>query len=213
MPMEDAIRRLSLSLRPLPAGRDRLIRWGLKPAIFTLCLLPAALMLLDAVDGRLGANPVEALLHRTGDWTLRLLLATLAVTPLRRLTGRSWLLRLRRMLGLFAFFYAVLHVVVYVWLDRQLTWMEIVVDIAERPYITLGFVAFVILLVLAATSPRAVVRRLGRNWKRLHRAVYAAAVLGVLHFWWLVKADITEPAVYAVALAVLFAARWSSARG
>jgi sulfoxide reductase heme-binding subunit YedZ len=123
-----------------------------------------------------------------------------------------WLLRLRRMLGLFAFFYAVLHVVVYLWLDRQLSWAEIVVDITERPYITLGFVAFVILSVLAATSPRAVVRRLGRNWKRLHRAVYAAAVLGVLHFWWLVKADITEPAVYAVALAVLFAARWPSAR-
>jgi sulfoxide reductase heme-binding subunit YedZ len=116
------------------------------------------------------------------------------------------------MLGLFAFFYAVLHVVVYVWLDRQLTWAEIVVDIAERPYITLGFVAAVILAVLAATSPKTMVRRLGRNWKRLHRTVYAAAVLGVVHFWWLVKADITEPAVYAVVLAALLAARWSPAR-
>lgn len=211
MPVEQVVRRVVLPGRPVRADREVLIRWGVKPVIFILCLLPAVLILMDAFGGRLGANPVEALLHGTGDWALRLLLVTLAVTPLRRLTGRGWLLRLRRMLGLFAFFYAALHVVVYVWLDRQLTWSEIIVDIAERPYITLGLVAFVILALLAATSPKAMVRRLGRNWKRLHRGVYPAAVVAVVHFWWLVKADLGEPAVYAAVLAVLFAARYSPA--
>ena len=201
------------AVRAVRADRDTLVRWALKPAIFVICLVPAALLVLDAVGGRLGANPVEALLHGTGDWALRLLCVTLAVTPLRRLTGRGWLLRLRRMLGLFAFFYALLHVVVYVWLDRQLSWGEIVVDIAERPYITLGFAAFLILVLLAATSPRRMVRRLGRNWKRLHRGVYVAAVLAVVPFWWLVKADIVEPAIYATVLAALFAARYSPAGG
>ena len=188
---------------------DGLIRRVLKPVVFLLCLVPAALMLLDVLESRLGANPVEALLHRTGDWTLILLLVTLAVTPVRRISGWAWLIRLRRMLGLFAFFYAVLHFTVYLWLDRQLSLDEIAVDILERPYITLGFVALLILVLLAATSPKAMVRRLGRRWKVLHRAVYAAAILGVCHFWWLVKADVTEPAIYAVCLAALLAARYS----
>jgi sulfoxide reductase heme-binding subunit YedZ len=212
MPMDAVIRQVSTLRRYLPADPDDLLRRGVKPAVFVLCLVPALLLLIDSLGGRLGANPVEALSHRTGDWALRLLLVTLAVTPLRRITGWGRVLRLRRMLGLFAFFYATLHVVVYVWLDRQLTWSEIVVDLSERPYITLGFFAFVILSLLAATSPKAMVRRLGRSWKRLHRAVYAAAVLAVVHFWWLVKAEINEPAIYAVVLAALFAARYSPTR-
>ena len=178
-----------------------------KTAVFTLCLVPAAMMVLDIITDDLGANPVETLLHATGDWTLRMLLITLAVTPLRRLTGWTWPLRLRRMLGLFTFFYVVLHLVVYLLFDRELLWSEILTDIAERPYITLGFVAFLILTVLAATSPKFMVRRLGPRWKRLHRSVYAAAVLGVVHFWWLVKADITEPLVYAFILTLLLALR------
>jgi len=194
----------------LPARLDRngrMLRWGVKPVVFIACLAPAALMLWEAMAATLGANPVEALLHRTGDWTLRLLLVTLAVTPLRLWTGWSWPLRLRRMLGLFAFFYAVAHVVVYLWLDRQLAWGEIVTDIAERPYITVGFAAFLILSALAVTSPKAMVRRLGRRWQRLHRWIYPAAVLGVVHFWWLVKADVLEPLVYALVLALLLAVR------
>lgn len=189
--------------------RDGLVRWGLKPVVFLLCLVPAMALLLDVFADRLGANPVETLLHSTGDWTLRLLLVTLAVTPLRRISGWAWLVRLRRMLGLFAFFYATLHFTVYLWLDRQLSLDEIAVDILERPYITLGFAALLILALLAATSPKAMVRRLGRRWKALHRGAYIAAILGVCHFWWLVKADVTEPAIYAACLAVLLAARYS----
>jgi len=193
-------------------ARDTLFRWLGKPAVFLLCLLPVALLVRDAMGDALGANPVEALLHATGDWTLRMLLITLAVTPVRRLSGWAWPLRLRRMLGLFAFFYALLHLTVYLWLDRQLLWSEILVDLTERPYITLGFAAILILVPLAATSTRAMMRRLGRNWKRLHRGVYAAAVLGVVHFWWLVKADVTEPLVYAVILGLLLGARRLPAR-
>lgn len=196
-----------------PISRDSVVRHLLKPVVFLVCLLPAGLLVADTFFGELGANPVETLLHATGDWTLRLLLVTLAATPIKVLAGWQWPIRIRRMLGLFAFFYAVLHLAVYLVLDRELLWAEILVDIAERPYITLGFVAFLILAVLAATSPRFMVRRLGRRWKRLHRSVYAAAVLGVVHFWWLVKADISEPLIYAVVLGVLLGARrWSPIR-
>ena len=185
---------------------DTAIRYG-KPAVFVLCLLPLALMVWLAAMDRLGANPVEAVLHFTGDLALRLLLVTLAVTPLRRLTGLPWLVRFRRMLGLFAFFYAVLHFAVYLVLDRSLDWGEIVTDLAKRPYIMVGFAAFVLLVPLAVTSTRGWVRRLGRRWQQLHRAVYLIAVLGVLHFLWLVKADLREPLVYAGVLAVLLALR------
>ncbi|WP_295437201.1 sulfite oxidase heme-binding subunit YedZ [uncultured Thiodictyon sp.] len=182
------------------------MRYG-KPLVFLLCLLPLALLGWRIAAGRLGANPVEAVLHFTGAWGLRLLLVTLAVTPLRRLTGRGWLLRFRRMLGLFAFFYVVLHVAVYLVLDRGLAWEEIVTDLAKRPYIMVGFAAFVLLVPLAVTSTRGWVRRLGRRWQLLHRSVYLIAVLGVLHFLWLVKADLREPLIYAAVLAVLLAAR------
>jgi sulfoxide reductase heme-binding subunit YedZ len=155
----------------------------------------------------LGANPIEAVTRGLGDWALRLLLVTLAVTPLRRLTGLGWLLRLRRMLGLFAFFYAVLHVLTYLWLDQFFDWGAILKDVVKRPFITVGFLSFVLLIPLAVTSTHAMMKRLGRHWQRLHRAVYAIAVLGVLHFWWMVKADVREPALYAAILAVLLGLR------
>ena len=168
-----------------------------KPLLFLLCLLPLLLLLWDAVQQQLGANPVEALLHRSGDWSMRLLLMTLAITPLRKMSGWGWLLRFRRMLGLYAFFYALLHFTVYLWLDRGLSWMEIRVDILERPYITLGLVAFLILLALAVTSTRGMMRRLGKRWTLLHQWVYAAGLFGVIHYLWLVKADYREPGLYA----------------
>jgi len=166
-----------------------------KPLLFLLCLVP--LLLWDAVQQQLGANPVEALLHRSGDWALRLLLVTLVISPLRKISGWGWLLRFRRMLGLYAFFYALLHFTVYLWLDRNWSWMEIGVDILERPYITLGFVAFMILLALAVTSTRGMMRRLGRHWTALHRWVYAAGIFSCIHYLWLVKADYREPGLYA----------------
>ncbi|ROR32794.1 sulfite oxidase heme-binding subunit YedZ [Inmirania thermothiophila] len=179
-----------------------------KAALFLLCLLPLGGLLWDAASGGLGANPVEALSRRTGDWTLRLLLATLAVTPLRRLAGWRWIARQRRMLGLFAFFYACLHVANYLVLDQWLEWAEIVADVLERPWVTVGAVGFLLLVPLAATSTDAALRRLGgRRWKRLHRAVYLAAGLGVLHYLWLVKADLTPPLAYGAVLAVLLLAR------
>jgi len=179
----------------------------LKPAVFALCLVPLALLVLDALAGDLGANPIETITHATGDWTLRLLLATLAVTPLRHLSGWSWPLRLRRMLGLFTFFYAVLHLLTYVWFDKFFMWGEMAHDIVKRPFITVGMAAFVLLLPLAATSTNAMVRRLGRRWKPLHRAVYAIAILGVLHYLWLVKADIRQPLLYASLFAALLGFR------
>ena len=174
-----------------------------KPLLFLLCLVPVLLLLWDAVQQQLGANPVEALLHRSGDWGLRLLLITLAISPLRKLTGWGWLLRFRRMLGLYAFFYALLHFTVYLWLDRGLSWMEISVDILERPYITLGFVTFLILLALAVTSTRGMMRRLGKHWSTLHQWVYAAGLFGAIHYLWLVKSGYLEAGLYMAIFVVL----------
>lgn len=182
------------------------IRLG-KPLVFLLCLAPLLVLGWRIGSDALGPNPVETVLHFTGLWALRMLLVTLAVTPLRRLTGLSWLLRFRRMLGLFAFFYAALHFAVYLVLDRTLVWGEILRDLTERPYITLGFLALVLLVPLAITSTRGWMRRLGRRWQRLHRIVYVVAVLGVLHFLWLVKADLQEPLIYGTLLGGLLAAR------
>ncbi len=181
-----------------------------KPLLFLLCLVPLLLLLWDAIQQQLGANPVEALLHRSGDWGIRMLLITLAISPLRKISGWGWLLRFRRMLGLYAFFYVLLHFTVYLWLDRGLSWMEISVDILERPYITLGFVAFLILLALAVTSTRGMMRRLGRHWTALHQWIYAAGLLGVIHFLWLVKADYREPGVYAAIFLILMLFRAGS---
>ena len=179
-----------------------------KSGVFAAALVPLAALVFNGATGGLGANPVEAITHTTGEWTLRLLLATLAITPLRRLTGWAWLIRLRRMVGLFAFFYLTLHFSTYVVLDASLDPAYIVEDVADRLYITVGFAAFVMLVPLAATSTNAMVRRLGPlRWRRLHRLVYAAGVCGVLHFLWLVKADLREPLVYAGILAAVLAMR------
>jgi sulfoxide reductase heme-binding subunit YedZ len=186
------------------------VRW-LKPPVFLLCLVPAGILLLEAfgVAGlSLGANPVEALIHSLGTWSLNFLLITLTVTPLRRLTGQAWLLRFRRMFGLFAFFYLLLHFLAYAGVDQRFALGYILEDIAERPYITLGFAAFLLLIPLAATSTRGMIRRLGPRWKQLHRLVYPAAILGVWHYYWLVKADVLQPLIYAVILAVLLGLRF-----
>lgn len=186
----------------------------LKPTIFLVCLLPLALLVWDGFHDALGANPIETITHRTGDWTLRFLLITLTMTPLRRLLGWSGALRLRRMLGLFAFFYACLHFLTYLVLDQFFDWDEIVRDIAKRPYITVGFSAFILLIPLAVTSTKAMIRRLGRRWGQLHRLAYLIPALGVIHYLWLVKADYLQPAIYAAALAILLGMRfwwWRSA--
>jgi len=156
----------------------------------------------------LGANPIEAVTHSTGDWTLRLLLLSLALTPLRRLTGLHWFIRLRRMLGLYAFFYALLHFMTYLWLDQFFDWSGIARDIVKRPFITAGFAAFVLLIPLAATSFNAAIRSLGgRRWQALHRTVYAIGIISVVHYWWLVKRDITHPLIYALILGLLLGLR------
>lgn len=176
-------------------------------AVFALCLLPLAWLLSDAATDGLGANPVEAIMHRTGWWTLTLLMATLAITPARRVTGWNDLIRFRRMIGLFAFFYATLHVLVYFGLDQLFAFDYLLEDIADRPYITVGFTAWLLLIPLAVTSTRGWVRRLGRRWRTLHRLVYVSAALGVVHFLWLVKADTREPLIFAGVLAVLLGSR------
>jgi methionine sulfoxide reductase heme-binding subunit len=189
----------------LPA---RLIRFVLKPAVFAASLAPAAQLTYGAFAGTLGANPIEAITHGTGDWTLRFLLLTLAVTPTRVLTGWNPLVRFRRMLGLFAFFYGCLHLLTYVWLDKFFDWPEILRDIPKRPFITVGFLAFVVMVPLAATSTAGMIRRMGgRAWAMLHRLIYLSAVAGVVHFWWLVKADVSRPRTYALVLAALLGAR------
>ncbi|WP_126456174.1 sulfite oxidase heme-binding subunit YedZ [Sulfuriflexus mobilis] len=186
---------------------ERSLRWGIKPAVFLLCLVPLLWLVWDIVQGQLSANPIEDITHRSGDWALRFLLITLAVTPLKRLSGQVWLLRLRRMLGLYAFFYALLHFLTYLWLDQQFLFSEILVDIGKRPYITVGFSAFVLLIPLALTSNRYAMRRLGRRWQRLHRSVYVIAAFGVLHYLWLVKADSRDPVIYALILIALLGLR------
>lgn len=194
------------------------IRFVLKPLVFVAALVPAGLLLAGALRGTLGANPLEAITHGTGDWTLRFLLVTLAVTPVRAVTGWNPLVRFRRMFGLFAFFYASLHFLTYLWFDKFFDWQQILADIPKRPFITVGFTAVVLLVPLALTSTTGMIRRLGgRRWQALHRLVYVAALLGVVHYLWLVKADASSPRRYAAALMVLFAARawvaWRRAAG
>ena len=180
----------------------------LKPAIFAAALIPLVLLVWNAFYGDLGANPVETITYTTGDWGLRFLLLTLLVTPLRRATGWQALARIRRMLGLFAFFYICLHFLTYLVLDAFFDLRYILEDITDRTYITLGFTSFLLLVPLAITSTNAMVRRLGgRNWRRLHQLVYIAATGGVLHFLWLVKADLREPLIYMGLLLLLLLAR------
>jgi sulfoxide reductase heme-binding subunit YedZ len=203
---------------------DRLIRWALKPIVFAAGLIPAAYMIWAALGGHLGADPLKEITHETGDWTINFIVITLAVTPLRRISGWNGLIKFRRMLGLYAFSYGTLHFLIYVIADRFAgldfpngiwAWSTVNAlaasiwdDIAKRPYITVGFTGFVAMIPLALTSTTGWIRRMGgRNWQRLHRLIYLTAIAGVVHYWWLVKADITDPAIYAVIVALLLGYR------
>ncbi|MGH8751582.1 MAG: sulfite oxidase heme-binding subunit YedZ [Burkholderiales bacterium] len=185
----------------------RHIQW-LKAGIFAACLIPLARLVWRGFNHGLGANPIEVVTHSTGDWTLIFLLTTLSVTPLRRLLEWPWLIKLRRTLGLYAFFYACLHFLTYIWLDQFFDIFEIGKDVLKRPFITIGFTCFVLLIPLAATSTNNMVKKLGaKRWLQLHRFVYFIAAGGVVHFWWLVKKDISEPLQYAVVLSLLLSLR------
>jgi methionine sulfoxide reductase heme-binding subunit len=188
-----------------------------KIAIFVAALVPLGRLLWKALDDGLGANPIEFVTHSTGDWTLILILATLSVTPLRRTTRQYWLIGIRRMIGLFAFFYGTLHFLTYIWLDKFFDIHEMLKDIAKRPFITIGFSAFVLMIPLALTSTAGSIRRLGgRNWQRLHRLIYLTAILGVVHYTWLVKADLRRPLEYGAVLSTLLLYRlgvWVSEPG
>ena len=191
-------------MRP-PSAKQ--IAW-IKAAVFAACLIPFARLGLRAWQHQLGANPIEYITRATGWWTLTLLMITLAVTPARKLLSQPWLLRLRRMLGLFAFFYASLHFTTYIWLDQFFDVGDIAKDVVKRPFITVGFTAFGLLIPLAATSTNAMVKRLGaKRWQWLHRVVYVIGILGVTHFLWLVKKDIREPLVFIAILACLLGFR------
>jgi len=184
-----------------------MVRW-FKPVVFLFCLGPLARLGWKAYMGLLGANPIEVITHSTGDWILIFLLVTLSITPLRKLTRQLWLIRYRRMFGLFALFYAVLHFLTYIWLDKFFDVHEMLTDVTKRRFITVGFTGFVLLIPLGLTSTQGWIRRLGgRRWLALHRLIYLSAVAGVIHYWWLVKADITKPAQYALILALLLGYR------
>ena len=187
-----------------------------KPIIFLACLVPFGLAIGDlfGYTGSLGANPVEELQDRFGNWGLRFVMIALTVTPLRKITGKVWLLRFRRMLGLFAFFYILLHFLNWFILDQGMLWSAIVEDLVERPFITLGFTGLVLLTAMALTSTSAMRRRMGKRWDKLHYSVYVVGVLGVWHYWWQVKSDVTEPLIYAVVLLVLLGFRiWARYAG
>ncbi len=193
-----------------------LLRPFAKPLLFVICLLPFAWLLYGAIANTLGANPAEALIRATGDWTLRFLCITLAVTPLRKWTQQPALARFRRMLGLFTFFYGCVHFLCYSWLDMELVWGDIVRDIVKRPFILVGTSALLLMAPLAATSFNRAIKALGaKRWQALHRVVYAVALLGLLHFFWMraAKNNFAEVAVYAVVLAVLLGWRVKAAWG
>ena len=187
----------------------RQIRFVWKPLIFVASLIPFALVIGDLfqVTGELGANPIEEIQDRFGNWGLRFMLVALAVTPARLILGKPWLVQFRRMLGLFAFFYVLMHFATWLFLDQGLLLSAIVEDIVKRPFITIGFAALLILLALTATSTAGMRRRLGQRWQKLHNWVYVAAILGVWHYWWQVKLDVSDPAIYATILAVLLGYR------
>jgi methionine sulfoxide reductase heme-binding subunit len=188
----------------------------LKPVIFLACLGPLARLAWKGFHGMLGANPIEVITHSTGDWTLTFLLVTLSITPLRRLTRQYWLVGLRRMFGLYAFFYGCLHLTTYLWLDKFFDIHEMLRDVAKRRFITAGLTAFVLMTPLALTSTRGWIRRLGgKRWQALHRLIYFSATAGVIHYIWLVKADLHKPLEYAAVLAMLLLyrlAEWLSSR-
>lgn len=192
-----------------------MLRW-FKPVVFLACLGPLMRLGWKAYAGLLGANPIEVITHSTGDWTLIFLLVTLSITPLRKISRQLWLIRYRRMFGLFAFFYACLHFTTYIWLDKFFNVHEMLADVAKRKFITVGFSAFLLLIPLAVTSTSGWIRRLGgKRWQALHRLIYLSAILGVIHYLWLVKADIRKPLEYGAILGVLLAYRivvWLQAR-
>jgi sulfoxide reductase heme-binding subunit YedZ len=184
--------------------RKLLINKWIKAGVFLICLFPIASLLWRGLHNGLTANPIEFITHATGDWTLRFILVTLCITPLRKLLALPELIRFRRMLGLFAFFYGCLHFTTYIWLDKFFDLKEVWKDIAKRPYITVGFLAFVLLIPLAITSTAGWIRRLGgRQWQLLHRAIYVSAVAGVIHYYWLVKSAVLRPLAYGAIVAVL----------
>jgi sulfoxide reductase heme-binding subunit YedZ len=203
---------------------DRWVRRVLKPVVFAAALLPLAYMVWAGLNGQLTADPLKEITHETGDWTLRFIVITLSITPMRRLVGWNGVIKFRRMLGLYAFFYGTLHFLIYVIADRfaGLDFPDGIIalstaralaasvweDIAKRPYITVGFLAWTSMIPLAVTSTAGWIRRMGgRNWQRLHRLIYLTAMAGVVHYWWLVKADIRDPAIYAAAVALLLGFR------
>jgi len=179
----------------------------IKPLVFIVCLVPLAMLVWDGFHDALGANPIEKITHRTGDWSLRFLLITLSVTPLRKIFGWKQLIRLRRMFGLFAFFYVCVHFSVWIVFDHFFDLDEISKDIVKRPYVTVGFTAFILLIPLAITSTNKMMKRLGARWKQLHQLVYVIAVLGILHYLWLVKADVLQPVIHAIILLTLLSVR------
>lgn len=178
-----------------------------KAALFIASLFPLLRLAWLGFTGNLGANPIEFITRSLGTWTLVFLLLTLTITPLRQLSGWNWLARLRRMAGLYAFFYALLHFITYIWLDQFFDFAAILKDVIKRPFITIGFAAFVMLIPLAITSTNAMMKRLGKNWAKLHKLVYPIAIFAVIHYWWLVKKDITQPLIYAALLSVLLGLR------
>ncbi|MEO0317274.1 MAG: protein-methionine-sulfoxide reductase heme-binding subunit MsrQ [Pseudomonadota bacterium] len=190
----------------------------IKRSLFVLALLPLARVIWLGFHDRLGANPIEFITRGSGDWTLYFLCMTLTITPLRRLTGQAWLLKLRRMLGLYCFFYACLHFTTFIWFDHFFDLTEMWKDVKKRPFITVGFTAFLLLWPLALTSTNAMVRRLGRRWQSLHRLVYLIAILAILHFWWMRagKNNFGEPIIFGSIIALLLGARlvfrWQQAR-
>jgi sulfoxide reductase heme-binding subunit YedZ len=188
--------------------QSQLVRRVLKPALFLACLGPLTWLIYNAFWGDLGANPIETITNTTGIWTLRLIAITIAITPVRWLTKWNPIITFRRMLGLFAFFYGSVHFMIYFVLDRSLMFDGLWEDIIKRPYITVGFTAFVLMIPLALTSTKGWIRRLGgHRWNLLHKLVYVSAVLGVIHYWWKVKLDVTNPMIYAAIVALLLGAR------
>jgi methionine sulfoxide reductase heme-binding subunit len=205
---------MAAALASLDAGQQKL----LKAVLFIAAVTPFLRLVLFAFTDQLGANPVEFITRNTGDWTLYFLCITLAVTPLRRITGWNWLVRLRRMLGLFAFFYAALHFLTFLWFDHFFDVAEMLKDVVKRPFITVGFAAFLLLIPLAATSTNGMIKRLGgKRWQLLHRLIYLIASLGILHYWWMKagKNDFSEPILFGLIVAALLLLRlyWRFAQG
>src|SRR5580692_846548 len=208
-------RRVFLQKPKAKSRKPTMLRY-LKPVVFLTCLAPLGWLAWRALHAGLGANPIEKITHSTGDCTLTFLLITLSITPLRKLTRQYWLINLRRMLGLFAFFYGTLHLMTYVWLDKFFDVHEMLADIAKRRFITAGMTAFALMIPLALTSTKWSIRRLGKRWQMLHRLIYFSASAGVIHYIWLVKADLKKPLEYAAVLGMLLlyrAVMWVRSRG